>query len=127
MSLKAGDQSISVSRAPNFGSKITPSMSNGAASSTRLNAYSNMTSQMAGNSRVGDISMSIKNNDVSASKFGSSLRLNPFKPGMNMLSRGRTNARATKLAMSASFNITGSTSNNKLIDNYQDMSMGAAK
>jgi len=120
MSMSAvGDKSFSISRAATFGSKITPNMS------TRLNAYNNLNGAQAGNSRMGDISMSIKNTtDVSINKFGTSLRQNTFKLGMGPLSKGRTATRATNLSMSASFNISGATSNNQIIENYQDMSVG---
>ena len=119
MSMSAvGEKGYSISRVPTIGSKITPNMS------TRLNAYSNLNSAMAGNSRMSDISMSMKNTtNVSTNQLGTSLRQNTFKLGMGPLSKGRTAAKTTNLAMSASFNISGTASNNQIIENYQDMSV----
>lgn len=92
------------------------------------NAYGKLVGSMSGaRSNMGDISMSMKNVNVPSNNLGgASMGPAPFKLGMKY-NAGRNAARSSGIAMSTSFNISGSTGNNRLIDNYQDMSMGATR
>jgi hypothetical protein len=93
------------------------------------NSYGGLAGQKSNlRSNFGDISMSMKNAPMPSNNLGSGASMGsmPLNLGMTYNSK-RNAARASNVSMSASFNISGSTGNNRVIENYQDMSMGASR
>lgn len=125
MSIDTGvtkNQNISLPRVT-----AAPIMSMGSNTPGRANTYQQMAESMGSRANLGDLSMSMKNAGVGpTSKFGSSMGQTPLKLGMKF-GASRNTARSSNLSMNASFNVSGSLSNNKVIDNYQDMSIGASR
>lgn len=99
-------------------------MSMGSSYSLKGNNYSQLASSMGNRGNFGDLSISMSNAGMPGNtQMGMGSQ---FKMGINPLSANRA-SRASNISMSASYNISGVTGNNKLIDNYQDMSMSASR
>lgn len=99
----------------------------GATNPYGTSSYGQLAGSMRQRSNLGDLSMSMQNAGVgSSNNLGSSMGQTPFQLGMKY-SEKRNAARSSNISMSASFQVSGSSNNNKVIDNYQDMSMAAPK
>lgn len=82
----------------------------------RTNNYAGIMSNSRSN--MGDISMSMKNAPMPSNNLGvNSMGTAPFKMGMS-LGANRNAARSSNLSMSASFNVSASSGNTRMIDNY---------
>ena len=90
-------------------------MSMGSSYSLKGNNYSQLASSMGNRGNFSDLSISMSNAGMPGNtQMGMGSQ---FKMGINPLSANRA-SRASNISMSASYNISGVTGNNKLIDNY---------